>query len=220
MAEGLSLTDGERGRIVSLNDQLRQDLNTTLPLVEEIRENRLPDLPEERRARINQALSAANRTAGDIRAMRTILTDLRSRRDRIADGSIQTEAVRRDRAMSGAVSEVFNSIGDLDDVLSELSSFSSSLGGSISDMAGGINIDLQANEAVRAAGDDIYAGLDSISSQIDSMNAGAREDSLEVIANMNEINRRFTRLTDLMENERDRLNDIADNGGIFNRRGV
>ena len=216
MAEGLSLTDGERGRIVSLNDQLRQDLNTTLPLVEEIRENRLPDLPEERRARINQALSAANRTAGDIRAMRTILTDLRSRRDRIADGSIQTEAVRRDRAMSSAVSEVFNSIGDLDDVLSELSSFSSSLGGSISDMAGGINIDLQANEAVRAAGDDIYAGLDSISSQIDSMNAGAREDSLEVIANMNEINRRFTRLTDLMENERDRLNDIADNGGIFN----
>ena len=216
MAEGLSLTDGERGRIVSLNDQLRQDLNTTLPLVEEIRENRLPDLPEERRARINQALSAANRTAGDIRAMRTILTDLRSRRDRIADGSIQTEAVRRDRAMSSAVSEVFNSIGDLDDVLSELSSFSSSLGGSISDMAGGINIDLQANEAVRAAGDDIYAGLDSISSQIDSMNAGAREDSLEVISNMNEINRRFTRLTDLMENERDRLNDIADNGGIFN----
>ena len=201
MAEGLSLTDGERGRIVSLNDQLRQDLN---------------DLPEERRARINQALSAANRTAGDIRAMRTILTDLRSRRDRIADGSIQTEAVRRDRAMSGAVSEVFNSSSDLDDVLSELSSFSSSLGGSISNMAGGINIDLQANEAVRAAGDDIYAGLDSISSQIDSMNAGAREDSLEVIANMNEINRRFTRLTDLMENERDRLNDIADNGGIFN----
>ena len=36
------------------------------------------------------------------------------------------------------------------------------------------------------------------------------------LANMNEINRRFTRLTDLMENERDRLNDIADNGGIFN----
>ena len=68
--------------------------------------------------------------------------------------------------MSSAVSEVFNSIGDLDDVLSELSSFSSSLGGSISNMAGGINIDLQANEAVRAAGDDIYAGLDSISSQV------------------------------------------------------
>ncbi|MBR6326333.1 MAG: hypothetical protein IKR61_05955 [Lachnospiraceae bacterium] len=154
MTEGLSLTDGERGRIVSLNDQLRQDLNTTLPLVEEIRENRLPELPEERRARINQALSAANRTAGDIRAMRTILIDLRSKRDRIADGSIQTDAVRRDRALSGAVSEVFDSIGDLDNALSELSSFSSSLGGSISNMAGGINIDLQANEDVRAAGYD------------------------------------------------------------------
>ena len=60
----------------------------------------------------------------------------------------------------------------------------------------------------------IYA-LGYNAGQLDSLNASAREDSLEVIRNLNEINSRFTRLTDLMKNERDRLNDIADNGGIF-----
>ena len=215
MTEAFGLTAEERGRLLSLNEQLKNDLNTTLPFTQEVENNLLPLVPEERRARISQGLGEINRMAGDIRAMQTLLSGFRNTRDRIADGSLGVDAARRDRALSSSVSEVLDSLGDLDDALSHLSSFSSSLGGSISGAAGGVNINLQANEAVRKAGNDVYAGLDSISGQLDSMNAGAREDSLEVIRNLNEINSRFSRLTDLMKNERDRLNDIADNGGIF-----
>ena len=215
MTEAFGLTAEERGRLLSLNEQLKNDLNTTLPFTQEVENNLLPLVPEERRARISQGLGEINRMAGDIRAMRTMLFGLRNTRDRIADGSVGVEANQRDKALSAGVSGVLDSLGDLDDALSEFSSFASSLGGTISGAAGSIDINLKANETVRNAGNDIYAGLDSISGQLDSMNAGAREDSLEVIRNLNEINSRFTRLTDLMKNERDRLNDIADNGGIF-----
>ena len=215
MTEAFGLTAEERGRLISLNEQLKSDMNTTLPFTQEVENNLLPQVPEERRARISQGLAGINRMAGDIRAMRTMLFGLRNTRDRIADGSVGVEANQREKALSAGVSGVLDSLGDLDDALSEFSSFASSLGGTISGAAGSIDINLKANETVRNAGNDIYAGLDSISGQLDSMNAGAREDSLEVIRNLNEINSRFSRLTDLMKNERDRLNDIADNGGIF-----
>ena len=209
------LTEEERSEIISLNEELKQDLNTSLPFVEEVRENRLPSVPEERRARMSEGLTEINRLAGNARAMRTILDDLRSKRDRIADGSLQAEAEQRDRALGNAVGSLLDSTEQLDDSLARLSAFGTDLGGAVQDAADGIDIDLQANETVRAAGNDIYAGLDHISGQLDSMNAAAREDSLEVIGNLNEINRRFSRLTDLMKNERDRLNAIADNGGVF-----
>ena len=215
MTEAFGLTAEERGRLISLNEQLKSDMNTTLPFTQEVENNLLPQVPEERRARISQGLAGINRMAGDIRAMRTMLFGLRNTRDRIADGSVGVEANQREKALSAGVSGVLDSLGDLDDALSEFSSFASSLGGTISGAAGSIDINLKANETVRNAGNDIYAGLDSISGQLDSMNAGAREDSLEGIRNLNEINSRFSRLTDLMKNERDRLNDIADNGGIF-----
>ena len=215
MTEAFGLTAEERGRLISLNEQLKSDMNTTLPFTQEVENNLLPQVPEERRARISQGLAGINRMAGDIRAMRTMLFGLRNTRDRIADGSVGVEANQREKALSAGVSGVLDSLGDLDDALSEFSSFASSLGGTISGAAGSIDINLKANETVRNAGNDIYAGLDSISGQLDSLNASAREDSLEVIRNLNEINSRFSRLTDLMKNERDRLNDIADNGGIF-----
>ncbi len=103
-------------------------------------------------------------------------------------------------------------MGELDRASSSLSDFSSALGGSIHDMAQGIDIDLRKNDAVRAAGNEIYAGLDQISAQIDSLNAFARDESMQVIGNLNEINRRFNSMTDLMKNERDRLNSVIDDG--------
>ena len=103
-------------------------------------------------------------------------------------------------------------MGELDRASSSLSDFSSALGGSIHDMAQGVDIDLRKNDAVRAAGNEIYAGLDQISAQIDSLNAFARDESMQVIGNLNEINRRFNSMTDLMKNERDRLNSLIDEG--------
>jgi len=215
LQEAFSMTDAERSDLLSVTSQLRRDLNTTLPFVEEVRDNLLPALPEERSARISQGLSAVNRLAGDIRALRTILDRLRGVRDRIADGSLQVEAHRRDLALSSSISNLLDSVDYLDSALSGLSRFSASLGGTLSDTASGISINMQADPAVRAAGDQMYAGLDKLSGQLDGLNAVTREDNLEVIGKLNEINRRFANLTDLLKNERDRLNGILDDGGVF-----
>jgi len=209
------LSDSEKTRIQTENARLREDLNSTSAFAAEVRDHLLPEVPEERRARISDGLDRVNRLSQDVRAMRTTLSQLRSVRDRIADGSLEADAGRRDAALSGSVSSLLDSMDDLDRASSCLSDFSSSLGGTMHSAAGGIDIDLRKNETVRAAGQDIYAGLDSISSQMDSLNAYAREESMEVIGNLSEINRRFNGVMDLLKNERDRLNDIADNGGIF-----
>ncbi len=216
LEEAFAMTQQERSGLLSRNAQLKSDLNTTLAFVEEIRENRLPSAPAARRARISQGLTEINRLAGDLRAMRTILSGMRDMRDRIADGSLQVEEHRRDLALHSSVSEILDALDELDWALVSLSDFSSSLGASLSNVSDGVNVNVQQNEAVRAAGNDIYAGLDSISTQLDSMNAGAREDSLEVIRNLDEINRKFSGMMDLMENERNRINSIADDGGVIN----
>ena len=215
MAFAFGMSDEEKARIQNENARLREDLNYSSRFVEEVRDNLLPVVPEERRARINDGLTRLNRLSQDVRAMRTMFGELQNTRDRIADGSVQTEAERRDAALGSSISSILDSMNDLDRASGSLSDFSSALGGTLHDTAGGIDISLEKNEAVRAAGEDIYAGLDRLTSQMDSLNAFAREESMEVIGNLNEINRRFNGVMDLLKNERDRLNDIADDGGIF-----
>ena len=58
MTEAFGLTAEERGRLISLNEQLKSDMNTTLPFTQEVENNLLPLVPEERRARISQGLDA------------------------------------------------------------------------------------------------------------------------------------------------------------------
>ena len=215
MAYAFGMSDAEKSSLRSANAKLREDLNSTSAFVNEVQNGLLPEAPEERRARISDGLSRVNRLSQDIRATRTILGRLRGMRDRIADGSLQVEADRRDIALSSSVSSILDALDDLDTATSRLADFSSGLGGSLYDASRGIDVNLQKNDAVRAAGQDIYAGLDSISNQMDSLNAYAREESLEVIGNLNEINNRFNGMMDLLKNERDRLNNLADDGGVF-----
>lgn len=215
MAFAFGMSDEEKARIQNENARLREDLNSSSRFVEEVRDNLLPVVPEERRTRINDGLNRLNRLSQDVRAMRTMFGELQDTRDRIADGSVQTEAERRDAVLSSSISSILDSMNDLDRASGSLSDFSSALGGTLHDTAAGIDISLEKNEAVRAAGEDIYAGLDRLTSQMDSLNAFAREESMEVIGNLNEINRRFNGIKDLLKNERDRLNDIAEDGGVF-----
>lgn len=215
MAYAFGMSDSEKSGLQDLNAKIREDLNYTSAFAAEVRDHLLPEAPEARRARISEALNRMRRLSQNIRAMRTALGRLRGVRDRIADGSLEVEAARREAALSSSVSSLLDSLDDLDRATASLEDFSSALGGSLHDASQGINIDLRKNDAVRAAGQDIYAGLDSISSQMDSLNAYARDESLEVLGNLSEINSRFNSMMDLMKNERDRLNSIADDGGVF-----
>ena len=215
MSDALGLTYEEKESIRSLNASLREDLNSTSNFVNEARNDLLPRVPEERQARVSDGLDRANRLYQNARAMRTILGNLKDRRDRIADGSIAVEAVRRDAALSDSISGVLDSMDDIDDLSSGISSFTSSLGGTLHDTASRIDINVKKNDTVRAAGESLYAGLDRLSSQMDNLSAFGRDESQEVIRDLLDINSRFDNLTQLMRNERDRLNSIADDGGVF-----
>ncbi len=206
--EALGLSEEERSRLQALNEQLKSDLNTTLPLVEEIRENGLPAVPEERRAALSRALAEADRLAGDARAMETLLKTLREARDRIADGSAQAEALARAGAAGDALDQALDSAEDLGSAASEIDSFGKDVARSASALEGELGTDRRRIRNIRSAGNDVYAGLDSVSGQLDGLNAGTRDDSLEVIGKLDEINGRFSRLLDLMEGERDRLDGL------------
>ncbi|MBO5572945.1 MAG: hypothetical protein J5947_01725 [Clostridium sp.] len=215
LAYAFGMSEAEKAELRQTNARLREDLNYTSVFVGEVGNHLLPEVPEARQARVSEGLSRVNRLAGDIRAQRTILSRLRGVRDRIADGSLQVDAARRDMALSDSVSSILDSMDDLDRASDGLADFSSALGGSLYDASRGIDINVQKNEAVRAAGQDIYAELDSLTAQMDSLNAYSRDEGMEVLQNLGEINNRFSSMMDLMRNERDRLNEILDNGGIF-----
>ena len=215
MGYAFGMSESEKSRLRDTNAQLREDLNYSSAFIAEVNNHLLPEAPEARRARISEGLSRINRLSQDVRATRTLLGQLRGARDRIADGSVAVDASQRDIALNSSVSNLLDSLDELDSASSGLADFTSALGGSLYDAAQGLDINVQRNDAVRAAGEDFYAGLDNLSAQMDSLNAYAREESMEVIGNLNEINTRFNSMMDLLRSERDRLNDILDNGGIF-----
>ena len=215
LAYAFSMTDAEKNALIAQNNQIREDLNYSSAFVDEAENRLLPQVPEQRQARVEDGFSHINRLAGDARAMRTMLEGLRNQRDLIASGAVQTEAARRDRALNASVSNILDSMDDMDKATTGLSKFSSSIGGTLSDVSNNVNIHIESNPAVRAAGDNLYAQLDSLSAQLDSLSAFGRDDSTEVLENLSAINTRFNSMTDLLRNERDRLNSIADDGGIF-----
>lgn len=215
LAYALSLSDAEKSTLIAQNNQLKEDLNYSSSFVNEAKNNLLPDVPEERQAKVSDGLTRINRVAGDVQAMKTILEGLRTKRDLIASGAVETDVARRDAALNASVSNILDSMNDMDSATSGLSRFSSSLGGTLSNLAGSVNIHMESNPIVRAAGDNLYAQLDSLSSQLDSLSAFGRDDSIEVLNNLAAINSRFNSITDLLRNERDRLNEKFDEESIF-----
>ncbi|WP_031550404.1 GLUG motif-containing protein [Oribacterium sp. FC2011] len=216
LAYAFSMSDAEKNALIAQNNQLREDLNYSSAFVAEAQNHLLPEVPEARQARVNEGATRINRLLGNVRATRTMLEGLRRQRELIANGTVQTDFNRRSAALNASVSNILDSLGDMDNASAGLSKFSSSLGGTLTGISNGININVKSSPVIRAAGDKLYAQLDSLSAQLDSLSAFGRDDSMEVLNNLSEINRRFSSITDLLKNERDRLNNIADNGGVFN----
>ncbi|MBO5598309.1 MAG: hypothetical protein J5943_06890 [Oribacterium sp.] len=216
LAYAFSLSDADKEALAARNNQIREDLNYSSAFVSEAQNHLLPEVPEARQARVNEGATRINRLVSNVRATRTMLEGLRRQKELIANGSVQTDFNKRSAALDASVSDILDSLEDMDSATTGLSRFSKSLGGTLTDISNSININVQSSPVIRAAGDNLYAQLDSLSTQLDSLSAFGRDDSMEVLSNLSDINKRFDSMTELLKNERERLNNLADNGGIFN----
>lgn len=136
------------------------------------------------------------------------LEGLRTKRDLIASGAVETDVARRDAALDASVSNILDSMNDMDSATSGLSRFSSSLGGPFRILQAVSTSIWKATPSCVQRGDNLYA-------QLDSLSAFGRDDSIEVLNNLSAINSRFNSITDLLKNERDRLNEKFDEESIF-----
>ncbi|OON87043.1 hypothetical protein BXO88_05760 [Oribacterium sp. C9] len=215
IAYAFSLSEDDKNALIARNNQLREDLSYSSNFINEAKNNLLPETPEERKARISDGVAHVNQMMGDVQAIRTYLDGLRQQRDLIVSGAVQTDLSRRETALKSSVSNLLNSLNSIDDASYGLSRFSSSVGGTLSGLPGRVNIHMDSNPVVRAAGNNLYAQLDSLSSQLDSLSAFGRDDSIEVLDNLSAINSRFNSITDLLRNERERLNGKLDEKDLF-----